>query len=211
MAILVQLENDRMRLSPTSRIIKAADASTIVEAQQLLSEAQKSAAAITAMAETHAEAEKKRGYDEGMRKAKQEMSERIIATALETDRHYRTLKTQAIDLVMAVVKKVLGETAPESLIVSHVTKAVGAVSRCRQVLLKVNPDVADTLHENLSQILQPYPDIGAIDIRPVAQLSPGDLIIESEVGIVDASMSVQLAAIQKAFEKACHVEDKDGE
>ncbi|WP_404831101.1 FliH/SctL family protein [Endozoicomonas euniceicola] len=53
----------------------------------------------------------------------------------------------------------------------------------------------------VNDILAEYKGVGFIDLVADQRLSTGDCIMESEIGVVDASVDLQIAALQKRFEK----------
>lgn len=208
MADFVFLDQGRLRPAPNTQIIKAADYAVITEAQQIIAAAHDQAAQIIKAAEAEFQAQSKKGFDQGLRQARKQMAEQITTTALHSQQYFRNLKTQTIELVMAVVKKVLQDIEPQALIVAQVTKALAALKGAPQVTLKVSPAVADTLNENLARITEAAPDIGLIDIKTVSGMPPDDLILESETGIVEAGLTDQLAAIEAAFRNASGLDNK---
>jgi type III secretion protein L len=203
MANFIFLDQKHLGLTPNTQIIKAADYAVIAEVQQIIAAAQDQAAQIIKAAEAEFQAQHKKGYDQGLRQARKEMAQKITTAALHSQQYFHGLKAQTIELVMAVVKKVLQDIEPQALIVAQVTKALAAMKGASQVTLKVSPAVADTLNENLAHITKAAPDIGLIDIKTVSGMPQDDLIIESETGIVEAGLTDQLSAIEAAFRDAC--------
>ena len=52
-----------------------------------------------------------------------------------------------------------------------------------------------------SFIVDDYPGVGYLDIVPDSRLKPDSCILESEIGLVEASIEGQLAALRNAFQK----------
>lgn len=53
----------------------------------------------------------------------------------------------------------------------------------------------------MNQLLAAYPGVGYLDLLPDARLAPGACILESEIGMVEASLEDQLCALRAAFER----------
>ena len=209
MATFVFLDQGRIRPAADAGIIRAADAGVVLEAQRVLDEARCRAAEIVNSAEDGFQAEKRRGFAQGVQEAKQKMAEQMVAVDLRTAQHDRVLRAQTIALVMAIVRKVLGEMDVRSLVVAQVTEALKSVKRGQRLTLRVNPSVADTLRANLTRIQTTGRDTDHMEVETAAHLAPDDLIIESDIGIVQASMAVQLSAIESAFRDACDLGQDD--
>lgn len=199
MADLVLLENDRIRLTPGTRIIKRASYTTINQAQVLLDTARRKAEEIVAAAKAAFEEEKRRGYAKGVDNANREMAQQMMETALATERHHQELKVETISLVMAVIKKVLKGIDPQALVIAQVTKALEGFKSGERITLKVHPTVADSLTRNLDEIARTYPGIDRIDIQMMPDISPEQMTLVSATGILEASLETQLAAIETAF------------
>lgn len=207
MADYIFIDNGRIRPDSGARIIKAADYAVMREPRQVLAEARKQAEKIIRDSEGIFQSERVRGYQEGLREARQQMAERITTTALRCDLHYRELKEQTVTLVMEIFKKVLQEIEPRQLVAAQVKKAIDAFKGRKRLVIKVHPSKAQMLHDQLSEIVASCPGIDIIDIKAAPHLSSDDLILESETGIVEASIAVQLAAIREAFQKALNITD----
>ena len=203
MATFVLIDKNRIRPALNTQVIKADDATVVLDAQRTLEEARLRADEIVKSAEDAFQAEKQRGFLKGVQEARQKMAQDIASSALRTEQHYQSIKSQTIELVMAVVRKVLGDMDVRSLVVAQVTEALKSVKGGKRLTIKVNPTVAGTLRENLSRINIDAAERAIIEVETADHLAPDDLVLEGETGVVDASMSVQLNAIEKGFRAAC--------
>ena len=210
MATFVFVDKNQLRPASDTKVIKAADAAVVLDAQEILDEARNRAAQIIKSAEDVFQAEKQRGFTQGVQEANQKMVQEMAKTALRTEQHYQSLTSQTIELVMAVVKKVLGDMDVRSMVVAQAIEALKSAKAGKRLILKVNPEAEETLNEHLSRINTGSAQGGIIEVECSANLAPGDLIIESEIGIVEASMAVQLDAIEKAFRATANEGGADG-
>ena len=71
----------------------------------------------------------------------------------------------------------------------------------KQVTLRLSPEQADALRAQIQDMLAAYPSIGFIDVVSERQLTGDTCVMESEMGVVEASIEIQLAAIQAAFDR----------
>lgn len=199
MAGFVFIDSGRIRPQPGTRVIKAAEYASLGPAQKVMDEARQAAAGIIREAQNAFRAEKQRGYEEGLRKAARQMAQQMTATALESQKYYHELQAQTIELVMAVVRKVLRDLEPRDLVTAQVKKALEHFKGCRKITLKAGPDTADVINRRLPAITADNPGGSIIDVKSVPEMPAGDIILESETSIVEASLEVQLAAIEEAF------------
>jgi type III secretion protein L len=201
MADFIFLDGGRIRPESGGSVIKAADYAVMREPRQVLADAREYAEGVVKDADAVYRSERERGYREGMREARQQMAEQLVSTALRCELHYRELREQTILLVMEIFNKVLQDIEPRQLVAAQVKKALGAFKGRKRVVVKVHPSRAEMLHDQLTDIMAGCPGIDLIEIKAAPHLSADELILESETGIVEASMAVQLAAIREAFQK----------
>jgi type III secretion protein L len=87
------------------------------------------------------------------------------------------------------------------LITSVVKNSLQKIKAQKQATLKVSPFEVKMLRDRISEITNESPVLEFLDICADAHLEPGSCILETELGIIDASVSVQLEAIETALTK----------
>ena len=212
MASFIFIENNRVKIPSATKVIKADSYTRIISTDKILSEAQSTAEEIVSKARTEAEkitkeaeiayaAEKQKGYREGLEKAKHEMGVKISAVSFKTAQYYHSVEKKMTTLVMDTVKKVIEGMDRNELIIGLVKKALLMFKSQKLITLKVAPVHVDLINEYLSEIMAGYPNIDIIEIKGDERISCNDLIMESEIGIVNAGIDTQLTAIEQAFMK----------
>jgi type III secretion protein L len=202
MAFAARLNAAPFRLAPGRKVIKAAEHEAWLEANALIERATAEAAAIRAEANAAFEAEKRRGYEEGAAQAKLEAAERMMETVGGTLDYFTKVEETMVELVIGAVDRVIGELEDRELVRRVVKNALSVVRSQKQVTVRVAPDQAAAVKEQLNDILKPYPSIGMVDIVADGRLTRGGCILESDIGSVDASVEIQLEAIRRAIAKS---------
>ena len=100
-----------------------------------------------------------------------------------------------------VFKKIIGEFDQEELAVSLVKNALQHVRNEKQVTIRVPPSQYKMVHARINEILAQYKGVGFIDLVSDPRLSTGDCIMESDIGVIDASVDLQIKALQKRFDR----------
>jgi type III secretion protein L len=199
MANAVILKKEAPAFTPGLKVIKADEYALFSSAEEVMDQARENAARIARDAEAGYQEQKTRGYRDGLEKARQAMAEASLANTLAIDDYQRNLKERTVGLVMAVVRKVLLDIDPGELVAAQVKKALETMKMRRQVLVRVHPVKAESLNRKLADIMEAYPGINLLEVKPDNTLAPDSMVLESETGIVDATLETQLAAIEKAF------------
>lgn len=184
-----------------SMLIKEAN----LEADRLIEEARIDA---KKQADSITEEAWQRGYAEGMEaaasqnKAILDEAEQIRITAIEEyDAMMNKMEADMVALVMDISRKaVAAELATnQSVIIQLIRDALPNCSNKSGAVLKVSPIDADYLAENMDLLQSEVEGVDDLEIKTDSTLKPGDCIIETALGSLDAGTSTRLDKIEAAF------------
>lgn len=198
-AVICSLKPGELHFPPDARVIKGDDYLACLSGREIVEQAERRAREIVAAAEAVYEREKARGYEEGLREASERAAEQIMDTIGKTVGYFAGVEEQMVQLVLGAVRKILGELDDRELIVRVVHHALNVVRNQKQVILRVAPDQVDAVRDRLNEILVDYPGINFVDVAADGRLGRGGCILESDIGIVDASVEVQLEALRRSL------------
>ena len=199
---MFQLKKETFQVDATCKIVRAEEIAALVEAQEVIQAAKQEVERIKAEATQVYEAEKKRGYEEGLAEGKMRMAEQMMSMAAKTVDYFASVETKVVEIVTNALKRILGSVNEDELIVRVVRNALAVARNQKQVTLRVSPPQVDMLKQKVNEILADYPGITCLDVVGDSRLSKGGCILETETGIVDASVDVQVEAIRKALVKS---------
>lgn len=189
------------RISTRDTVLRHEDLQAWVDAQALLEHARQEAAAIVAGAQDAFEAERVKGYAEGREAALLDQSEKMIETVGRTVDYFASVENEMIDLVMQAVRRVVDGFDDKERVMIVVRNALAVVRNQKQMTLRLHPDQVDVVREQVNGLLALYPGIGYLDIVADGRLGKGACILESEIGMVEASLDGQVQALRNAFER----------
>lgn len=224
MAAFIRLSADHAAIDSAGVVLKATDHALAVEAETVLIEAQEAAAAIAADAEARAaaliaeaeahatslkeeaeairaEAETK-GHEEGLEAAKIEIAEHMLLLVERSIDYLSGTERMVADAVLLCLRRVLDEFPDEDLVVRQARAALHVVRAEPHVILRVAPEIEETLRARVAEILRGNPEFSYLEVVGDAALSSGGCRLETEAGVVDASLEVQIAALEKAVRGA---------
>lgn len=188
-------------LPPGTRLIPAADFALLVQAQAVLDNAHAQAAAIIASAQEAFDAERRRGYEDGRQEAILAQAEKMIETVGRTVDYFSGVENEMVDLVMAAVRKVVDGFDDREKVMIVVRNALAVVRNQKQMTLRLHPDEIESVRAHIANILAAYPGVGYLDLLPDARLERGACILESQIGMVEASLESQMTALRNAFQR----------
>lgn len=198
---MLYLKEKTYEIDPGNKILKAQDYSTYLKGLEMIDLAKDQAAKIVEDAKIAFEEEKKRGFNEGMEAGNQKISEIMIEAAARSVENFEEFENDIIEIVSDALKKILGEFDNRDLISRVVKNALSTVRNQKKVTVIVNPSDADTIRDKLKELLALYPAIATIDVLTDPRVHIGGCKIETEIGVVDASLEIQLEAIKKSLAK----------
>ncbi len=183
------------------RVIRRDAYAEYVEASAVLERANQEAEKILADARDAFESEKQRGFAEGMDEGKMEMTVRMLDSAVESVNMISSMEDAIVDVVNRTVRTIVGEIDRHELVERLVKKSLMYVRDQKKVTIRLNPDDAEQVQERLESITRDFPSMVRIDIYPDVRLDPNMCMLETEMGVVDASLDKQLDLIEQALRK----------
>ncbi|WP_201456415.1 HrpE/YscL family type III secretion apparatus protein [Chlamydia sp. 17-3921] len=195
---LIHKDND---VSLNKKILSPEAFSTLLEAKELLDKTKADSEAFLKSTEEECiklcQAAKDQGFQEGCEKWNQQLA------FLQKEAHHLRdqFRDSLVHLAIASVKKIIGkelEMHPET-IVSIISQALKELTQNKQITIYLNPQdlpLVEKSRPDLKQIVE-YAD--ALILTTKQDIAPGGCIIETEAGIVNAQLDVQLSALEKAF------------
>ena len=193
------LENSGVKVVPASRILKRDEHSFILEGQRILEAARHEAALIRQQAETDAEKRREEGFLKGQEEGKAKIAEHIVECMGQSAVYFSKVEDVMVDLVMRAVRQVIGEMDQRDVVERIVRRALESTRNESQITIRVSPGQADWIKNRISAIMQTFPKIQFLDVQPDQRLSENGCILETEIGVVDATLETQLKAIEKAL------------
>ncbi len=173
------------------------------------------------IAEAHEEAEQirqdhiKKGYEEGIIKAEQEIdetrknalqeSQQIITAAGKTKMQMlKTAESDMMRLVMAIARKVIGgeiKTNPE-VVINVIGEALTYLDKTENISVHINPqEVLQVLDAvNTGQITDKNNKLVDFDVQADKRVSTGGCIIDGEEGQIDATIETRINRIEKSIQ-----------
>jgi type III secretion protein L len=203
MATLFQLVDHRLSPQPGQLLLKAEDAEIFFAAEKLLAALRERERAVAESAEDIYRKRHEEGYRDGLMAGKMEYSAKILETVMSSVEYLENLEVTLVRIVGEVTRKLLGEMDHGDMITRLVRQALRAVRNERKVLIRVSPRDESAVRQGLAGLLQ-QKDGGAagfLDVLSDPDLPPGSCVLESEMGVIEASLESQLKNLEATLLK----------
>lgn len=188
-------------VAPSSKVLPPEAFSSLVDAKELLAKTQQDSAAFVEKTKQECEVLRKQAKEEGFKEGQDAWSAQLAFLEKEQHDLHEQMKNAIVPLAIASVKKIIGkelETNPETIL-SMITKALKEVTQQKRIIIYVNPhdlSLVEQARPELKKIVE-YADSLIVATKP--EVAQGGCIIETETGIVNAQLDVQLSALERAF------------
>lgn len=106
-----------------------------------------------------------------------------------------------VDLVMQAVQKIMADFDDRARVLATVKNVLSVVRNQKQMTLRLAPPEVDLVQAQVDELLTAYPGVSFLDIVADSRLKAGECILESDIGLVEASTEGQLAALRGAFQR----------
>lgn len=173
------------------------------EARRIVAEAEEQAQQIIEAANAERDQTRQQGYEEGYQEALGAYTEQTTKALIEVRRKEAALEQEMIKLVRACVEKVLGQEVklhPDA-VAGIVRAALQDARQQREIIVRVHPDDVEALKRNKRRLLEVLARANDIELREDPSITRGGCIVLTELGMIDASLERQLAAIEAALDE----------
>ncbi|MET1115645.1 MAG: HrpE/YscL family type III secretion apparatus protein [Comamonas sp.] len=189
------------RIAPGTRVLAAAQLAAWTQSEGLVAAAQAQAEAIVAGAQAAYERECARGYADGRADAQMEQAEKMIETVGRTVDYFAQVEGDMVALVMGSVRKIIDDYSDAERVLIVVKNALSVVRNQKQMTLRLHPQQVEVVRARINDLLSSYPGVGYLDIIADGRLGLHGCILESEIGLIEASIEGQILALENAFQK----------
>ncbi|MDR2603458.1 MAG: HrpE/YscL family type III secretion apparatus protein [Puniceicoccales bacterium] len=172
------------------------------KSDQIVKNAETKANEIIEQAKQTKKQKEERGYSEGFENGKQQISNEMMNFVSKSANSFSRLEEDVVEVVKSALRKIIGKIDKTELIVNVVRNSLQKIKTQKQATLKVAPGEAQVLRDKVQDLTKDTPVLEFLDICADTHLQPGSCILETELGVIDASIPVQLTAIENALSKA---------
>lgn len=184
------------------KVIPKQDASELISAQDVLKEAYKESEQMHNEAIKHAEEIRKQakesGFEEGLHLFHEHLC--MFEDQIKVLRH--EMQKAMLPLVLKSTKKIIGnllEINPDT-VVSIVQESIKGVCNAKVVKLFVNRADIELLEKEKESLKRIFESLDSFSIEERKDVTRGSCIIETERGILNATLENQFRALERAYE-----------
>lgn len=195
--------NEDLAIHTAGPVVKKDDYVAWLESETLVAEAREEASKIISDAKEAFEAERRRGFEEGLESG-------LTVARESSEAHHKELSASYADklveiheeipaLIAGAVKKLLGEMPSDDLLTKIVSQTLKHPSLKGDVSIHANNLEYEILKERFEGLSEEHKDIHNIEVVKDHAVDPGRFKLNSGASIIDSSPKEQLDALQKSI------------
>lgn len=185
---------DDLPAEPGSRIVRAADAAAWVDGQRFLAAVREASDKVEENARAAYAAAYEKGYADGRAAGTIEASRMVRDTTLAVDRYLARLEKEIGVLALSVVRRMFGDLDVTDLVARAAAQALAEFRHEKNLRVTVHPAAVDRVNTAVAAFMQGNESAVTVESDPA--LDEGACIVASPIAVVDASLDVQLRALE---------------
>ena len=199
MGTMFRLNDDSIQPAAGTKLIKSAELGQLFEASALLEAAREKAASMEKAALEAYEEKRQEGYRDGLEEGKLEHAEKMMETIISSVEFNEGIESTLVNVVTQSIRKIIGEMGDRERIVAIVRNALNVVRGQQKVTVRVSPADEEAVLQAMAAMTSSASGSSFLTVIADVRLEKDSCILESELGVVDASLSTQLKALENAF------------
>jgi type III secretion protein L len=184
------------------KIIRKEEFEELLSAKQILEKAKEESE--KAISEAHAEsiAIKEKAYDEGFQEGLNRFNDQMLLFEDKLKVLKHELQKAVLPLVLKATRKIIGaelKQNPDSIL-SIVMQSIKSVTQAKVIKLYVCKSDLEILESEKDELKKNFENLESFQIEERSDIEPGSCIIETERGILNATLENQYRALERALE-----------
>lgn len=182
-------------------VLKGADLELLRGVSSAMEESRRRSSEVHASLDRIEEEARARGEVAGLEEGRAEAAIQHWKTVIATVSYLRGLQDSITGAVIDSLRRIILEIPPHERIVQLVTRALQDLVAVQRVVLSVNPADAPAVTQAVAALEGMMPPEN-VEIRQRPDLAPGSCLLETPLGMVDASLESQLKALSATISAA---------
>lgn len=197
----VEIKDNTIDLNPSVKILKKDEYINYCKSNVLIDKAKSDVDDLINEANRIFLVEKDRGYKNGSTQAKNEVAKLMQQTIVNCNSHYLTLKRDFIEIVMESVNKIISTFDNKELTLATITSSLKRITEQKKIKIYVGAGQLEDVNAQVSELLVAYPDVNYISVHLNNEIKHGGCLIETDLGVIDATIKTQLTALRNEITK----------
>lgn len=199
MVRLVELSTGGAALLGPGRVVKAAQAAVLLDVAALKEEALRESAARIEAAQAQAGRIRDEAQAEGREMAAVELQDRLFEIAESSVAAIGRTEERILELALQIARRILGDFDQADAAARIAARGMRFGAHSSFVRLRVAPHLVEAINARLGSIIGTAMPLSAVQVIADERIHDAGCIMETDAGIVDATIDSQLTAIERGL------------
>lgn len=195
------IHGDNVHIAPNTKVIPAAEFSTLQSAGDVLENIKKDAELYRKEVIIEIEKLKEQAQREGFEEGFKQWADKLAHLEVEIGKVRQDVEKTVIPVALKAARKIVNreiELAPNA-IVDIVSANLKAVAQHKRVTIYVNKKDLEALEANRQSLKQLFENLEVLSLRERSDIPQGGCVIETEGGIINAQLENRWRILEAAF------------
>ncbi len=196
------IRGDRIHFAPGTKILKASEFSSSLDAKELLKTVQEDAAEYKIQVAREAEKSKEAAEEEGFQEGLKKWAALQAELEKEIENVHQQVSETVIPVALKAAKKIIGRELEltKETVVDIVINNLKAVAHHKKIKIYMSRQDAEIMEKNKKRLKDVFEKLESLLLIESDDVKPGGAVIETEGGIINAQLDNLLNTLEKAFE-----------
>ena len=186
-----------MTQSMSRKVLKSAEYQDILNAKEILLQAQVKAETILFEARKMKQSAYQEGYQSGLQQVQIDNAEHTMNLVSESIAYLGKIEKEVTQMVFASVRKIIASYEPDELAIQTIQLGVKELSNSKQILLRAAPDLAKVLFNRISEVSTATTHVNLVTDE---RLEDNHCTIESDLGIIHVNAHDMVDRLQQIID-----------
>ncbi len=203
------------KFCPNAHIIRREDYAILEQVENIINDAKEKRKKLLAQADTQIDLMKKTVQEEARnfiektredteRQCQQKQLEMLFSSIDKGVKFFSGLEQVFVQTLKSLFIKIWDEVPPEERIYKLVKNAVKTLPNCKLLYISVHPEQVSLLTTKIKELSVLQSSLERIEITGSKNCELDQCVLETETGILDASLNIQLDTLIKTIENTLH-------
>ncbi|KLN53517.1 type III secretion system stator protein SctL [Variovorax paradoxus] len=208
LAFLITTEN--LQLLSERKVLKEHEYAALLDASTVVETARREARRIVQQATQDAEAGRRQGYEEGLRRARAEYATQLVTDTMAAERQLHVLRASIAQIVVKAVGQFIADADPAALFEAALMRVDTLIRQEPFITVRVAPAQEAALRGVLARLRAEANWTMTVHFVADAALPIGACVVQTASGVLDIGVDAQLEAFRRAVERSGLTENREG-
>ncbi len=201
MVQLVALTPYSAALVGPGRVLPVGTATRLLALDALRADAEQQVAALVEAARAEADVIREAARKEGHATAAAEIQDRLFEIAEASVSVMARSEERILDLALQIAARIIGTRPRDDVARQIAARSLQLASHSRFIRLRVSPMSVEAVRAQLNEMLPPSLSPSSIEVVGDDRVRDPGCVLETDAGLIDATIESQLAAIRRGLER----------